>query len=245
MLLYTSADFDLCPNANHLIYSISLCRCICLWSVCNRHLRQRRSAYHRKSGSSLPVCLPAQLHCPRLPGHGTLCQPIRCLYWWPRWHHESQKDVPLQRGCTESVYSSLPGSEWLCLMHRDQQKRSATSLSPHWLVSPTEKWFSFSDVCHVLCRIQKRSSDWPPPQSLTGQSGCANRHQQSGRVPKPLEWCDCRTSHRGSYCCLSGQFVFSCSSTLSIIIQWLFQWFIVCSVFFHFFFLVIELHRKH
>lgn len=86
------------------------------------------------------------------------------------------------------------------------------------------KSFSFLDICHVLCGFQWRSPDWPPPQSLPRQSGYANRHQQSGGVQKPLEWCHCRTSHWGSYCCLSGQLLFIICINLMTII--------VCSVFF-------------
>lgn len=90
-----------------------LCRCVCIRSVYDGHLYQRWSAYHRRSGSSLPVCVPAQLHRPWLPRHRQFCQPIRCLYWGPWWHPESQEDFPLQRGSTESVHSCLPGSECL------------------------------------------------------------------------------------------------------------------------------------
>lgn len=98
------------------LLSVFPCSCVCLRPVHNRHLCQRMSAGHRMSGPSLPVRLPAQLHCPRLPGHTALCQPIRCLHWWPWWHHKSQEDLSIQRGRAESVYSCLPGSEWLCFM---------------------------------------------------------------------------------------------------------------------------------
>lgn len=68
----------------------------------------------------------------------------------------------------------------------------------------TVKYSSFPDVRHILCGIQWRSPDGPPPQPLIGQCGYAHRHQQNGRVPKPLEWCHRRTSHRRRYRCLSG-----------------------------------------
>lgn len=109
-------------------HQLCVFRCLCIRSVCNGHFRQRRSARYRKSGSSFPVCLPAQLHCPWLPGCKTVCQPIRCLHWWPWWHHESQKNVPFQRGSTEPLHCNLPGCESLtntilsCLFKRSDRK---------------------------------------------------------------------------------------------------------------------------
>lgn len=146
---------------------LCLCRCLCIRSVCDGHLRQRWSAHYRKSGSSFPVCLPAQLHCPWLPGCSTVCQPNRCLHWWPRWHHEGQKDVPFQRGSAEPLHCSLPGCESLtntmlnCLFRNTNRKLLSffRCTSCPVLVPEQGAWLGLSSAsywCH-----------WPCLQALT------------------------------------------------------------------------------